>query len=53
MRDRSGSAADGIASSAMNVAFAARGRAHCLIDGEIALGAAGYVSRGRVNQRVK
>jgi hypothetical protein len=37
----------------MNVAFAARSRARCLIDGAIALGAAAYVSRGRVEQRVK
>jgi hypothetical protein len=37
----------------MNVAFAARGRAHCLIDGAIALGAAAYVGRERVEQRGK
>jgi hypothetical protein len=37
----------------MNVAFAARGRAQCLMDRAIALGAAAQVSRGRVNQRVK
>jgi hypothetical protein len=37
----------------MNVAFAARGRAHCLMDEAIVLGAAACVSRGWVNQRVK